>query len=158
VEVKGALNFVDRFAAVGGNKETNSENANSKGRGEICIRTSNGLNIFQGYLAYSIYLPEGEEEVDWEIDATDPRKKFIKITMLKALPMQGLTIWWSRPVLDYPEINVVKDIKGRGNTTGSEGATSESRQEKMKATWDEAHRLFREKIKKREKQSININT
>ncbi len=158
VKVKGALNFVDRFAAVGGDKVIDSQNTKSKSKGEINITTVNGSNIFRGHLAYSIYLPEGEEEVDWEIDATDPRKKLIKITLLKALPMQGLTIWWSKPMLNYPEIDVLKDIEGRGDQSGREGTTTQSKQEQMKATWDEAHRLFREKIKKREKQSINITS
>ena len=151
VEVKGGLSYSDRFAAVGGSKVTDQD---SDGKGEIHVKTTTGINIFRGHLAYSIYLPEGEEEVDWEIDATDPNKKLIKITLLKALPMQGLTIWWSKPMVKYPEIDVVRDIQGRGNDNNRDDSTS--KQEQMKAVWDEAHRLFREKVKKREKHTIDI--
>lgn len=151
VEVKGALNYKDRFAAVGGNKPIDTDNASSKG--ELIVRASSTV-LFKGHLAYSIYLPENEEEVDWEIDATDPNKKLVKITLLKALPMQGLTIWWSKPFLSYPEIDVVNDIQDRDKKKTSKSAKNH---EQMKAVWDEAHRMFKEKVKNREKQSIDIS-
>ena len=155
LEVKGALSYKDRFAAVGGNRTTDKDDEASNSKGEINVRTANGSLIFKGDLAYAIHLPEGEEEVDWEIDATYPGKKMIQITFLKALPMQGLTIWWNKPVMDYPEIDVLKDIEGRSSENND--ASSQSKQQKMKATWDEAHRMFREKVKKREKQEIDIS-
>ena len=156
VEVKGALNYKDRFAAVGGNKPIDAENTSSKG--EVIIKSSNnGHVLFKGHLAYSIYFPENEEEVDWEIDATNPNRKLVKITLLKALPMQGLTIWWSRPFLDYPEIDVVNDIEDRDHKKHSDGSDKSAKNhEQMKAVWDEAHRMFKEKVKNREKQSIDI--
>lgn len=160
VQVRGALNYKDRFAAVGGDRATDTGTGTKGGsgnsKGKINVTTTCGSTIIEGYLAYAIYLPEDEEEVDWEIDATNPKKKLIKITLLKALPMQGLTIWWSKPMMNYPEIDVVKDIEGRGNEDGD--AKTKSKQEKMKASWDEAHRLFREKVKNREKQVIDINS
>lgn len=150
MEVKGGLGYNDRFAVVGGSRTTGEE---SDCKGEIHVKTTTGVDIFKGNLAYAIYFPEGEEEVEWEIDATDPEKKLIRITLLKALPMQGLTIWWSKPMVKYPEIDVVRDIKGRDNKNKD---NSGSKQEQMKAVWDEAHHMFREKVKKREKQTIDI--
>ena len=152
VEVSGALNYKDRFAAVGGNRPIDRENDSSKG--EIIIRASSYI-LFKGQLAYSIYLPENEEEVDWEIDASDSSKKLVKITLLKALPMQGLTIWWSKPFLTYPEIDVVRDIKDRDKKKTSGQSVKDH--EQMKSVWDEAHRMFKEKVKNREKEVIDIH-
>lgn len=160
VKVTGSLNYKDRFAAVGGNRtiKSSKEDDSDSNRGEIYVHTKDGREIFKGSLAYHIYLPEGDDDVDWEIDATNPKMKLVKITLLKALPMQGLTIWWSKPILDYPEIDVVKDIEDRNKDgTNDKTSTSSSKQEELKRVWDEAHRMFRENIKNRQKQTINID-
>lgn len=165
VEVKGALSYKDRFAAVGGNRAIDADIANSKG--ELIVSASSfsipsSSILFRGHLAYSIHLPEDEEEVDWEIDTTSnlKNKKLVKITLSKALPMQGLTIWWNKPFLGFPEIDVVNDIEDRDkkrNTNGCDQRTPIKNHEQMKTVWDEAHRMFREKVKNREKQSIDIS-
>ncbi len=180
VQVKGAFHYKDRFSAVGGNRPLDADGNNTHGsKGELLVTTTatttassssstERIILFKGSFAYSIYLPEDEDEVDWEIDATTEKNpnhsKLIKITLLKALPMQGLTIWWNKPFLGYPEIDVVKDIQDRDgkktrNKDGNmnDNTTSAKNHEEMKAVWDEAHRMFREKVKNRQKQSIDIN-
>lgn len=157
VKVFGGLSYNDRFSAVGGTRQV-TDDEKSDSMGKIQVKTKDGLVMFEGDLAYPIYFSEGEdEEVDWEIETakTIPEKKMVKVTLLKALPMQGLTIWWNKPVIDYPEIDVVKDIDGRSRGEAVGGKTS-SKQEQMKAAWDEAHRLFREKVKTRGKESIDL--
>jgi hypothetical protein len=143
VETTGSLKYEDRYSAVG---------ATSKGELIVKVITPEKSQILlQGYLAYPYHLPEGEDNVDWEINATDANMKLIRITFLKAVPMQGLTVWWSRPLLHFSEIDVVSDIEGRADTNSSK---TQSKQDEWKQAWDEAHRLFKEKVKNREKDVI----
>jgi hypothetical protein len=152
VRVKGGLNYNDRHSAVGGMRpQANDDNCESKG--EIQITTTTGIELFRGSVAYDFYLSEDEEEVDWEIDATNEQQKMVKITLLKALPMQGLTIWWNKPILGYPDIDVIKDISDRVKKSNDNGEIA-NKDEEMKDVWDEAHRLFRERVKQREKYSV----
>mmetsp|Transcript_31296 Transcript_31296/g.36521 ORF Transcript_31296/g.36521 Transcript_31296/m.36521 type:complete len:291 (+) Transcript_31296:72-944(+) len=149
VDINGVLNFSDRFSAVGGGREVNDET-----KGTIIVRSvSHEIPIFQGQLAYPIYLAEDEDQVDWEIDSLSPQKKLIKITLLKAVPMQGLSVWWSRPVIDYPQIDVIKDVKERNN-----GTDGKDKSEQMKEVWEKAHRMFREKVQQRQTKSIDISS
>jgi hypothetical protein len=48
--------------------------------------------------------------------------------------MQGLFVWWRRPLMEFPEVEVERDG----------GSTSGGSQEFLKA-WEEAHKLFRAK-------------
>ena len=94
-----------------------------------------------------------EDEIDWEVSVSGD-VKMIRMTLLKAVPIQGLTIWWSRPFLHFPSIDVTTDIKGKDMSNRDDGQKTQHKQ--WKETWDEAHRLFRENIKHREKQLIHV--
>mmetsp|Transcript_19408 Transcript_19408/g.45144 ORF Transcript_19408/g.45144 Transcript_19408/m.45144 type:complete len:328 (-) Transcript_19408:485-1468(-) len=79
---------------------------------------------------------------DWSIvtatgDASDDPKRFLTIVLYKAVPMEGLTLWWRRPIADVPEADA-SEI--RGETSG--GAKS---REDFLAAWEAAHEQFREK-------------
>lgn len=139
VEVTGALNYSDRHSAV------SMGQASSNGQLKIYDK-SNNVILLQGELAYPVHLAEGEEEVDWEIDVTDAQHKLIRVTLLKAVPMYGLTLWWSRPLTKFNEIDIVSDIENR-NKEGT-------RQQEWQSNWDEAHRIFKEQIKNRERHVI----
>lgn len=62
-------------------------------------------------------------------------KKVVLVTLYKAVPMEGVCIWWRRPLMNFPEIDIVNN----------ESAPSKSKE--FLQAWDEAHRLFREKKK-----------
>jgi len=149
VKVTGAFSYEDRHCAT----VSNGKKAQN-GKGTVTV-WNNMAVLLKGELSHFIHLAEGEEGVDWEIDTSSASKKLIRITLLKALPMQGLTIWWNRPLMNFPEINVA-DIECRCNM----GSTVKNRvnmvdrkdsQGKMKEVWEEAHGLFLEKVKNRKK-------
>jgi len=156
VDVIGSLKYEDRHAAVGVDSDVDGVKG-SKGKVVIsAVGNSKPRIILQGYLGYPIHLSESEHEVDWEIDVTDPNMKLIRVTLRKAVPMQGLTVWWSRPLLHFPEIDVVADIEGR-NTTSDAVPGKKNKHDKWKQSWDEAHKMFREKVKNIEKEVIDIH-
>lgn len=158
VHVKGSLNYEGRHAAVGVDSAIDGVEG-SKGKVVIsAVINSEPCIILQGYLGYPIYFSESELEVDWEIDVTDPNMKLIRVTLRKAVPMQGLTVWWSRPLLHFPEIDVVADIEGRNLTSnGNKSVPGEkTKHDKWKQSWEEAHKMFREKVKNIEKEVIDI--
>lgn len=156
VETMGQLKYEDRYSAVGSICFDEVEGS----KGKLTVK-ANGVDqentqiILQGYMAYPFHLPEGEDQVDWEIDAnTEPNMKMIRITFLKAVPMQGLTVWWSRPLLHFAEIDVVNDVEGRAKHSSNQVST---KHDEWKRSWDEAHRLFKGKIKDRKKNVIDVS-
>ena len=54
-------------------------------------------------------------------------------------------MWWDRPLLHFPKINLQTDIQGRNSSSIKDNT-------KMKQVWDEAHTLFREKMKQKKKE------
>lgn len=153
VETMGQLNYKDRYSAVGSICFDQVEG--SKGKLTVqAVDREKTLVLLQGYMAYPFHLPEGEDQVDWEIDVNNELNiKMVRITFLKAVPMQGLTVWWSRPLLHFAEIDVVTGVEGRAKTGNNE---SSSKHNEWKRAWDEAHEMFKEKIKNREKNVVGM--
>jgi hypothetical protein len=78
--------------------------------------------------------------VDWNVEAgKETNEKYLRVTWQKAVPMQGMTIWWKRPLLDVHEVDV---IPGRSSTTQQEQGSSSSFQD----TWNQAHEQFKAKL------------
>jgi hypothetical protein len=111
--------YNDRCHAVG------SENTAS-----FFIHGTGNLNLFQGTLPYPIHYPEHETELDWEIErhpeSDDP---YIVFILFKAVPMEGITWNWKRPL-----------------TQVLEESLSSPQNEKFQSAWEEAHASFREKM------------
>lgn len=89
---------------------------------------------------------DGESPVDWEVvrrtvQATQREERFIELTLRKKVPFNGLTIWWKSAFAGDEEIDVTK-IQGRG--------------ESNKAIWEEAHSMFLEKIKNKQKIEVDV--
>jgi Ser-tRNA(Ala) deacylase AlaX len=120
----------------------------------------NEHTILQGTLPYFVHYPEEDDEeeegesIDWEI-TPDPYSllnnphttmRLIRITFNKAVPMAGLVVWWTKPLMHFPDIDL-KDIESR--TTADTNTSN-----RMREAWEEAHRLFQEKIKSKDKISI----
>ena len=55
--------------------------------------------------------------------------------------------------MQFPEIDVVADIEDRKVRTNG-GNTSSNQHEQWKDTWEEAHQMFREKVKERKKHVV----
>jgi hypothetical protein len=157
VDMTGALKYEDRHAAVGVDSDI-GEVKGSQGKIVVsAVENSKSRIILQGYLGYPIHLSENESEVDWEIDVTDPNMKMIRVSFQKSVPMQGLTVWWSRPLLHFPEIDVVSDIEGRNKVPSNECSGEKNEHDEWKRSWDEAHKMFRENVKNRGKEVIDIH-
>ena len=180
VNLVGGLPYEDRTAAVGsastsadgrGNKHEHEntdmkQNTTIKGRLTISVE-GRDEKILEGDLEYHVHFPEGEDALDWTIETdagagtgtgtgTDPSTKYLHVTLLKAVPMEGITVWWSRPLSHLPEIDVVADIDGRRTGNGTENGTStHDAREQWKRSWDEAHKLFRANVKDRKPQEID---
>jgi len=147
VKTEGELPFSQCLSAVGGD-------ATSKGSLLVQAKVASSgstVTLFSGNFPHFIHLPEGEEAIDWEIDTCEyyhdvldllssaagcaGQTKLIRITLLKAVPMAGVSLWWSHPLLHCPKT----DVNAIGGRKGD-------RQDEIKASWDEAHRMFREKM------------
>jgi hypothetical protein len=131
--------------------------------------------LFNGLLPRPIHLNQDEDEVEFEIenannitndDNTEEDlccDRFVSIIMPKAVPMHGLVLWWDSPIVGFPKIDLSSIHQGDRqnvsdkNSLGSE-ATKNSKSgnyEAFQKAWDEAHVMFREKMKKKEKQIIS---
>jgi len=131
---------------------------------------------------------EGEQTIDWSVvvrehekekvttenENEDPSSKLLKnsiqkqgtnssrflmITLYKAVPMQGMFVWWRRPLMQFPEL-ALEQVKKDTNSISSTGSDSNTSKDAAAASsshdflqaWDEAHKLFKET--KRTKQTI----
>lgn len=143
VDVPAVVPYTERFSATGSTKP------------RLVCRGATGTDasanqqcpvvLLEGDLPHPVHLAEEDEDVDWSIvrDGTSTGR-FLFITLYKAVPMQGVFVWWRRPLMQFPEVEVdyVKNTDGSSGTSSSSSAN----QDFVKA-WDEAHRMFREKKK-----------
>lgn len=92
--------------------------------------TSDGSQVLlEGDLPHPVHANEGETEVDWTIESLRD-ERYMAIFLNKAAYMQGLTLWWKRPLMNCPEICIDWDRGG-----GSEAFAK---------AWNDAHQMFRE--------------
>lgn len=189
VRVTGALNYKDRFSAVGsgamsGYKEETQDGSIAFGAVEI---VSVGVDrhevvLLSDKLPRPIYLNQDEDEVGFDIednnlvdDTTTPDAtkctKFVAMTLPKAVPMEGMIIWWEHALEMLPKIDT-SSIQERNNSVErvmsieeynasmdkkqSSTPVEASKKEAFAKAWNEAHQMFRERVKERDKQEINV--
>jgi len=84
--------------------------------------------------------------------------------MPKAVPMHGLVLWWDCPIVGFPKIDVssIQDrhvsnasVGSEAKSSGKSSSSNVGKKEAFQKAWDEAHDMFREKMKKKEKQIIS---
>lgn len=154
VDVAGILPYSDRFSAVGSTKPT----LRCKGKTKNKNDDDSLLMLLEGELPHPVHLAEDDEDgvVDWSVVVREEEDnsssinsrscRFLMITLYKAVPMHGLSVWWRRPLMEFPELDLdqVKDTKTTQTTSGAATASQEFRK-----TWEEAHKIFREEKKKK---------
>jgi hypothetical protein len=119
VQVENMLRYTERFTATGTT------------RPKLTIYGTDSKSILVGELPHPVHACEDDDDdIDWAIESTG-NKRFVTVTIYKAVPMQGLFIWWKRPLQEYPEIDI-------------ERSSNEGSQEFLKA-WEEAHEVFKAK-------------
>jgi hypothetical protein len=91
--------------------------------------------------------------VNWEIvSIPDPKvdtlaHRVLEITLRKVSPIPGAVIWWKHVFVDDPEIDVTKIADRVISSTSAASASA----------WEEAHKMFREKIAAEHRQPIQID-
>lgn len=187
VRVRGSLDYKDRFSAVGsgamsGYKEEGPDDSMAFGEIEI---VSTGVDksetlLLSGKLPRPIYRNQDEDEIGFDIedkqiyeDTTGETKctKFVTVSLPKAVPMEGMMIWWEHALLDLPKIDtsMIQERNNVGNRVMSIEEYNEcmdkkkssalgdrSKKEAFAKAWNEAHQMFREKVEAREKQEIHV--
>ena len=140
VVVEGILPYSDRWSAVGSTKPR-----------LVCHSAESGI-FLEGELPHPVHLAEEDSDdglIDWTVadnkDNNDGR--FLTITLHKAVPMQGLSVWWRRPLTKFPESDL-EAVRGGGNV-GSSGTTNGAASKDFLEAWEEAHKIFREGKQKR---------
>jgi hypothetical protein len=135
--VKGLLPYDQRHAAV------QSLTTDYSASLVITDRTTD-TEYFRDYVAYPVHAAQGDDvndnETDWSIEmwpASDGIK-YLTVTLQKATPVPGMTIWWRRPVRSCPEIELTAD------THTSSSSSSSQQKNAFAVAWEQAHAQFRQ--------------
>ena len=117
--------------------------AGSGGTGVV----SGALGDFE--LAYSVVQPESAEELRWEVTDYEPAggRRLLHVTLQKEMP-HGVTIWWERAVVGDAAVDTttLPDRRWADRLPGQQSG------------WQEAQRLFREKVAARERTPIWVDS
>lgn len=136
VNIENMLPFKDRHIAVG---------TDQKAQLNVIWTdpaTGDSKMLLEGDFPHAVHASE-DEELDWGIDRLtehDSKKEvaLLVITVRKAVPMEGVVIWWKRPLTKFAEIDPTQANPGDA-----------SRAKEFQNAWEEAHRQFREKIQEK---------
>lgn len=160
VTATGVLPYSQKSSAVG-----SGQNSSGEGCGTIFIEAEKEYSLertvlLKGILPHSVHFSEEEDEIDWEIDDYLPHNetfkgensnvvdKLVRVSLHKAVPMMGVSVWWSQPLTHCSKIDI-NSIEGRRES---------DRKIQLKEVWDEAHKMFREKVESGEiRNKFNIN-
>ena len=100
-------------------------------------------------LAYSVVQPESAEELRWEVTDYEPAggRRLLHVTLQKEMP-HGVTIWWERAVVGDAAVDTttLPDRRWADRLPGQQSG------------WQEAQRLFREKVAARERTPIWVDS
>jgi len=151
VSITGALTWKDRESAVG----TSTQPLLTL---TLLSSSSSPPPSLSCRLPHPVYVGDADD-ADAEVEALQPdwemktfgEGRHVKISLKKAVPMAGMVLWWKTPVEGGAEIDV-GEIADRTKGTGTAGGDGT-----YKEAWDEAHRMFKEKIKDKEKGKTEID-
>lgn len=135
-EVANLLPFDDRYCAVGSPEHApHLVIRRQQPKGDIKSSSSmenRGDVLFESDFAYPIHAEEDNDgSADWSIEKLAQVKKFMAVTVFKATPMAGMTLWWKRPLVDCKEIELTwRSDEGKNNA--------------FTQAWNDAHKAFRE--------------
>jgi hypothetical protein len=145
VNIDGVLTYADRHSATGTTTATAHPHL-------TCYRATQKQGrqqqedadvLFEGDLTHPIhYADDDDDDIDWSIvrveDSSNNNNNFptryLQITLYKAVPMPGMFVWWKRPLMQFPEMELMgEDIGSR--TTASKDFLN---------AWEEAHKIFQQ--------------
>ena len=185
----GALNYKDRFSAVGsgamsGYREVDEDGSTAFGALEIqsVAIDKTKILLLNDKLPRPVYMNQDEDEIGFDIEDnllvdTKPPfdettcTKLVTITFPKAVPMEGMIIWWEHALLGLPKIDTA-NIQERANPVDKvmtieeynksmdkkqSASSGDVKKEAFAKAWNEAHLMFREKVKARGKQEVHVD-
>ncbi|GKY95781.1 hypothetical protein MPSEU_000538800 [Mayamaea pseudoterrestris] len=118
--VSSLLAYADRFVAVGSGPKSLLEVWRADLTNSVLMRSE---------IAYPVHATEDDEGVDWSIERIGVQR-FLSVTLNKATPMAGMTLWWKRPLSEMKEISM--DWREPSSTS-------------FQKVWNEAHAQFYDK-------------
>jgi hypothetical protein len=124
VSAKGMLKYADRNVGVSSEKP-------------ILKIAQGDFVLVEKALPRHIHGPQDadkkeESAVDWTIERS-LEVAYVTVTLLKAAPMDGVVVWWNRPLEGAAEIS----MDWRESSASATG---------FQQAWDEAHDRFRQKM------------
>jgi hypothetical protein len=145
VQVEGMLPYSDRHCAMGSTKPILQI---------MIIPTTStsptpaaATSLLQGNLPHPVHWAQEDQEekiMDWSIERRSGcSTNFLVFSLYKAVPMHGMFVWWRRPLLSFPEVDVPAASSSSTNTS-----------QDFSQAWEEAHRLFREKRASQPQQEV----
>lgn len=137
IEVEGAVPYQDRFCAVGTTKAILRAFSASPDLPKKQL-------LLEGELPHAVHYAEDDDNIEWSVERSRHNERFLTITLYKAAPVQGVSIWWRRPFMEFDEID---DI--------TSDDASNRRSQSFQQAWEEAHKIFQER-RQHGKQSIGI--
>ncbi|KAL7472144.1 hypothetical protein ACHAXS_012459 [Conticribra weissflogii] len=176
------------------NRNRSRNNFNNK-INDCQTQQTNEILILKGHLPRPIHLLQDEEEIGFDIEdnplgmdissISEGKEnvtqflcsKFVVVTLPKAVPMEGLVLWWDCPLTSLPKLDVGSirhrnvNLMKRGIDSGHAGMgygksgdggsgkedVSDNKKEAFEKAWEEAHAMFREKVKKKEVQYLSVD-
>jgi hypothetical protein len=134
---------------------------------------STGVIVFAATLRFAVLENDGEDEapLDWEIKqdsysssdssssssseevVCEPPPRYVVITMQKKSPIPGAVHWWSHVFEGDPEIDVttIADRKPKAGASSYSSSTPT-----FSENWEEAQRLFKEKMAAKNEEKVTL--
>jgi hypothetical protein len=102
-----------------------------------------------GPLAYEVEAPAEHDDVDWDVvdEPVPAPRRLLRVTMRKKPVAQGIVQWWACVFRDdQQKIDVTKiAARQRNNNNGSSGGRSSGAS--FQEVWQQAHEMFKAKVK-----------
>ena len=124
VTLRGQLSYADRHVGV-----------SSTTKATLAVQNDSQSLLPPTALPYPVHAAQDDEDgdaVDWTMERAPNNQAYLCVTLYKAVPMEGVVVWWSRPLEGTDEITL--DWRDTPATS------------KFQEAWDQAHQQFREKL------------
>jgi len=110
--------------------------------------------VLEDELASMVVIPEANEPPGSR-SSRNSRTRFLVITLRKAVPVPDVTVWWRRPLVAFPEVDLETIRNDDGGCYSQARGTRGVPSGDFRAAWEEAHRIFRAGQEKRKQRDRN---
>ena len=149
VYVKGVLPYADRYCATGSSV---ARLVVERKRQEEDSDDVAAVVWWQDDLPHKVHRVQDDDDddmVDWSIERqqlSQQQRPFLTMVLYKAVPCEGVTLWWKRPFKQCPD---EIDLSWRSpSTVGGSSSSSSAFQQ----AWEEAHTQFQANVQQTKQQ------